>query len=122
MRQRWGVVGGAATVIALAGCSSPSLVPAPTLVGIGAASSACQHLLDATAKSNQGDTQGLQTATDAAARAASDAAQSDKRWKQFAADVYAVDQGAATADQSKHIIAVCAQLQQDSSVYVTATP
>ncbi|HEY5185137.1 MAG TPA: hypothetical protein VIM19_09615 [Actinomycetes bacterium] len=122
MRRVWVVLGAAVATVAVAGCSSPSRVPAPTLVGIGAASSACQHIMDATAKSHQGDTQGLQTAMDAAARAASDAAQSDKRWKQFAADVYAVDQGAATADQSKHIVAVCAQLQKDSSVYVTATP
>lgn len=122
MRRVWGVVGGVAAALTVAGCSSSGQVPAPTLMGIAAATSACQHILDATAKSNQGDTQGLQTAMDAAARAASDAAQTDGRWKRFAADVYAVDQGAATADQSKHIVSVCAQLQKDSSVYVSATP
>lgn len=122
MRRVWGFVGGVAAAVTVAGCSSSGQVPAPTLVGIGAATSACQHILDATAKSNQGDTQGLQTAMNAAAQAAGDAAQTDSRWKQFAADVYAVDQGAATADQSKHIVTVCAQLQKDSSVYVSATP
>ncbi len=122
MRRFRYAVGGLAGAVVLAGCSTSHAIPPATLMGIAAATSTCQHILDATSKSNQGDAQGLQSAMDAAYRAASDAAQTDARWKQFAADVYAVDQGSASADQSKHIIQVCAQLQKDSSYYVTASP